>query len=175
MVIRLVLALLCGILAWQLQHVVGLAPILAGVLCASCFLRRRDVAVVGIGAMLVRDLLVGLSGFTLVRLVGIAAVIAIVWAVRVRATLRSLLVGLGASSPVYHLILSTGDWLTQTCTKAPLTPHGFWATLMSNLPYYQRSLISEILFTSAFLSLYALAGYLVALRWPSILPQPSRS
>lgn len=174
MILGLGLAVLCGVLAWSLQHVAGLAPILAGVLSASCFLRRRDVAVVGLGAMLVHDLLVGVSGFTLVRIIGIAAVIGIVWLVRVRPTLKSLLIGLMAASPVYHLVLSTGDWALQFCSQAPLTPQGFWATLTSNLPYVQRSLVSEVLFTSAFLSLYALAGYLVTLRWPSVLPQPSK-
>lgn len=66
-----ILAVVCGMLAGQLRHAVGMAPMLAGLLCASCFLRRRDVAVVGIGALLVRDLIAGVSWFTLVRLLGI--------------------------------------------------------------------------------------------------------
>lgn len=174
MIVGLALALSAGLIAGPFHHTVGAAPILAALLCASCFLRRRDVAVVGLGSMLVHDLLVGVSAFTLVRMVGIAAVIGIVWLARVGPTLKSLLIGLMAASPVYHLVLSTGDWALQFCSKAPLTPQGFWATLTSNLPYVQRSLVSEVLFTSAFLSLYALAGYLVTLRWPSLLPQPSK-
>ena len=170
----LVLAVVCGMLAGQLGHTVGMAPMLAGLLCASCFLRRRDVAVVGIGAMLVRDLIAGVSWFTLVRFVGILAVIGIVWALRVRPSLKSLLLGVGLSSSAYHLVLAIGDWVTQTCSKAPWTFPGLYETIASSLPYVQRSLIAELLFTSAFLTLYTLAGYLVVLRWPAVLPQSSR-
>jgi len=170
----LVLAVGCGVLAWQFTHAVSVAPMLAGVLCASCFLRRRDVAVVGLGSMVVRDLLAGVSWFTLVRLCAMLGVVGIIWAIRVRPSVKSLLLALGLSSPTYHLILAVGDWVTHTCSKEPLTPHGLLATVASSLPYFQRSLIGDLLFTSAFLSLYMLAGYLVALRWPSALPAPSK-
>lgn len=174
MMLSLVLAVGGGVLAWQFTHTLGVAPILAGVLCASCFLRRRDVAFAGVGAMLVRDLLAGVSWFTLVRLCAMLSVIGIIWALRVRPSLKSLLLGLGLSSPVYHLVLATGDWVTRTCSNAPFTAQGFLTTLATTFPYFMRSLISDLLFTSAFLSLYTLAGYLVVLRWPSALPQPSK-
>ncbi len=174
MMVSLVLAVVCGVVARQFTHAVGVAPMLAGVLCASCFLRRRDVAVVGLGAMLVRDLLAGVSWFTLVRLCAMFSVIGIIWAIRVRPSLKSLLLALGLSSPTYHLILAVGDWVTHTCSNAPFTPQGLLTTMASSLPYFQRSLIGDLLFTSAFLSLYTLAGYLVTLRWPSVLPSPSR-
>ncbi len=168
-----VLAVISGVVAGRFHHTVGIAPILAGLLCVSCFLRRRDVAIVGVGAVLIRDLM-GLWGwFTLVRLIAILSVIGVIQLFRVRPTLRSLLIGLGVSSPVYHFILATGDWLTRACSQAPLTSQGFWTTLTTAVPYFQRSLISDLLFTSAFLGLYTFAGYLVALRWPSVLPQPS--
>ena len=174
MVLNLGLAVLCGMLARQWTHSVGVAPMLAGVLFAACFLRRRDVAIVGLGAMLVRDLLAGVGWFTLVRLCAMLGVIGILWAIRVRPSLRSLLLALGLSSPAYHLVLATGDWMTHTCSTAPFTPQGLFTTIASSLPYFQRSLIGDLLLTSAFLSLYTLAGYLVVLRWPAVLPQPSK-
>lgn len=170
-----VLAVVCGVLAGHWRHTVGLAPMLAGLLCASCFLRRRDVAVVGIGAMLVHDLVAGISWFTLVRLIGIVGVIGIVWALRVRPSLKSLLLGLGLSSSAYHVVLAVGDVVTQTCTKAPLTFQGLVSTVTSSLPYFQRSLLADLVFTSAFLLVYTLAGYLVVLRWPAALPKLSKA
>jgi hypothetical protein len=174
MAIVLVLAIVCGVLASAFHHVVGMTPMLAGLLCASCFLRRRDVAIVGVGAVLVRDLLGGLHWFTLVRLVGIVSVIGILWLVRVRPSLKSLLTGLVVSLPVYHLVLAIGDWALQMCVKTPLTPQGLWMSIGSSLPYFQRAFLGELLLTSAFLSLYTLAGSLVAWRWPDLLPQPSK-
>jgi hypothetical protein len=170
MTMGLVLALSAGLITGQLGHTVGTAPILAALLCASCFLRRRDVALIGVVGILVRDLLVGLSWFTLVRLVGVLSVIGIVTAIRVRPSMKSLLVGLLVSAPVYHVVLAVGDWVTHTCSQEPWTPAGLTATLASSLPYFQRSFFGDLVFTSAFLGLYTLAGYLVTLRWPSLIP-----
>ena len=173
MIVSVVLAVVCGVFAWQFGHAVGTAPVLAGVLCASCFLPRRHAIVVGLGAMLVRDLLGGFSLFTLVRLAAMLGVVGIIWAIRIRPSLKSMLLGLGLSSPVYHLILAVGDWLTHTCSTAPFTPQGLAATVASSLPYFQRSLVGDVFFTSAFLMAYTMAGYLAVLRWPSLLPHPS--
>ena len=173
MTLSLVLAVIGGVLAWQFGHAVGAAPVLAGVLCAACFLPRRNAIVVGMGAMLVRDLLAGLSLFTVVRLVAMLGVVGIIWVIRIRPSLKSLLLGLGLSSPVYHLVLAVGDWITRTCSTAPFTPQGLGATIAGSMPYFQRSLVGDLLFTSAFLMLYTMAGYLAVSRWPSMLPHPS--
>ncbi len=154
------LTLAGGIIAGQLHHQLGIAPILGAILCAACFLRPRDLFVVGLGGMLVRDLLLGLSLFTVVRIVGIALVILAVLALKVRPTLRSLLVGLLVSSPIFHLALAVGDWATGTCGIWPRTPNGFVSAIVSAAPYFQRSLVGDLLFTSVFLSLYTLAAYL---------------
>lgn len=170
MTVGLALALGAGLLAGGLRHTVGTAPILAALLCAACFLRLRDVAIIGVVGMLVRDLAVGVSWFTLVRLIGILSVIGILAALRIRPTMKSLLVGLGVSAPAYHLTLAIGDWITHICSKEPWTPAGLIATLTSSLPYMQRSVLGELVFTSAFLGLYTLAGYLLTLRWPLLIP-----
>lgn len=170
MTVTWVLAVTAGVMAGQFQHIVGAAPILAALLYASCFLRGRDVAIIGLVGMLARDLLVGVSWFTLVRLVGVLSIIGIITALRVRPSMKSLLVGLGISAPAYHLILALGDWITHTCSQEPWTLSGLVNTLASSLPYFQRSFLVDLVFTSAFLGLYALAGYLVALRWPALIP-----
>jgi hypothetical protein len=162
--------LLAGALASQLSHVVGTAPILGALLSAACFLRKRDVAVIGVVAMLTRDVVTGLSWFTLVRLAGVLSVVGIITALRVRPSMKSLSVGLVVSAPAYHVVLALGDWITRTCSQQPWTPVGLSATLASSLPYFQRSFLGDLVFTSAFLSLYTLAGYLVTLRWPALIP-----
>lgn len=217
-----ILAIVGGFAAWAGRHQIGVSPILAGLLCASCFLRRRDAVIAGLGAVLVHDALVGFSLFTLVRLIGVSGALGVIWAVRVRPSfpeilLRkisqdgnvegptrdrpgssehvgegvvggslnvirlnkiprpwlgdciSLLLGIGLSSFTYHVFLALGDWATQTCSTAPLTPQGLVTSMASSMPYLQRSLIGETAFTGAFLALYTLAGYLVALRWPKAL------
>lgn len=166
--------LLAGTLASQLSHVVGTAPILGALLCAACFLRKRDLLIIGMVAMLTRDLITGVSWFTLVRLASVLSVIGIIAAFRVRLSVPSLLLGLGASAPVYYLTLAVGDWITHTCSKEPWTPTGLVNTLVSSLPYMQRSMLGELMLTTAFLALYTLAGYLVTLRWPTLIPQTSR-
>jgi hypothetical protein len=144
---------------------------LAGILFAACFLRRRDAAVVALGAMLLRDAISGFSLFTMVRLAAMLGVVGVITALRLRPTLPSLGMGLLLSSPAYHLILSTGDWVTQTCTKTPLTMQGLAETLAGTAPYAQRAFVGDVLLTSLLVGLYTLAGYLGSLRWPSVLPQ----
>lgn len=170
MIVGIALALSAGLIAGQLGHAVGTAPILAALLCAACFLRRRDLVLVGTVGILARDLVAGISWFTLVRLAGVLSVVGIVTAIRVRPSMPSLMVGLLVSAPVYHLMLAVGDWVFHVCSQEPWTPAGLTATLASSLPYVQRSFLGDLLFTSAFLGLYTLAGYLVTLRWPSVIP-----
>jgi len=164
---------LAGALASQWSHVVGSAPILAALLCAAPFLRKRDLIIIGVVAMLTRDVVSGLSWFTLVRLAAILSVAGILWIVRVRPSVKSLLIGLGVASPVYHVVLTMGDWVTQTCAKAPLTFQGFQATFAGSLPYAGRSIVTDTVFAGAFLTLYLLMGLLVVSRWPSLLPTPA--
>lgn len=169
------LTVAAGVMAASFSHTLGTAPILGALLCAACFLRRRDVLVIGLGAMLIRDALTGFSLFTLVRVVAILGVIGVIWAIRVRPRWGSLLLGLALAAPAYHLALATGDWITQFCTKEAHTAAGLAATLMSSLPYIQRSLVSELLFTTAFVGLYTLSGSAIRLWWPAVLPQSAFS
>jgi len=163
-------AVVAGILASQFTHVAGATPILAALLCAACFWRKRNVALIGIVAMLTRDALAGISWFTVVRVAAVLGVVGVVWLVRLRPSFSSLLTGLGLSAPVYHLTLSVGDWLTHTCSTAPFTWQGLMTTIHTSVPYFYRSFFGDLVFTSAFMGLYTFAGYVVTLRWPSLLP-----
>ena len=157
-----------GAVASQLSHVVGTAPILGALLCAACVLRKRDLVIVGVVAMLARDVVAGLSWFTLVRLAAILSVVGVLWIVRVRPSVTSFVVGLGVVAPVYHVVLTMGDWVTQTCSKAPLTFQGLQATFAGSLPYIGRSIITDAVLAGAFLTLYLLAGLFMVSRWPSL-------
>ena len=159
---------LAGAVASRWSHVLGSAPILAALLCAACFLRKREVIIIGIMAMLTRDALTGFSWFTLVRLAAIMSVVGMLWIVRVRPSVTSLLIGLGVSAPAYHVVLTMGDWVTQTCSKAPVTFQGLLATFAGSLPYVGRSIITDAVFAGAFLTFYLLAGSLMVSRWPSL-------
>ena len=153
------LVLACGLIAAQFNHALGVAPILGAILCAACFLRARELWIVGLGGMLLRDLLLGLPLFTLVRLAGMALVVAAIVALRVRPNLRSLALGLIIASPLFHLALAVGDWATGTCGIWPRNPQGLAAAVTSAWPYFQRSLVGDLLFSSLFLSLYTLGAY----------------
>jgi len=174
MVISIVLAVISGVLAGQFHHGLGIAPMLAGVLCAASFLRRRDALIAALGAVVVRDLFVGLSLFTLVRLLAVLSVMGIIWAVRVRPALKPLLVALILASPTYHLMLAVGDWGLQFCSTEPRTPLGLFTTIRTGWPYFQHAFLGELLFTSAFVVAYAAGGSLVRLRWPAAIPQAVR-
>ncbi len=159
MIATAMLTLACGIIAGQFHHVLGVAPILGAILCAACFLRPRDLFTVGIGGMLIRDLLMGFSPFTAVRVAGMALVVLAIVALKVRPTWRSLLTGLLVSAPIFHLALAVGDWATGTCGVWPRTPQGLTSALVSALPYFQRSVLGDLLFTGLFLGVYSLAAY----------------
>lgn len=183
--VSVVLAVIVGGMAGSLRHTVGAAPVLAALLWAAYVLRTRDVMIIGLGATLVQDLMTGVGWFTLVRLAAVISVIGVIRLARVRwsptgtargpqavGSFPSVLLGLGLASPVYHLVLATGDWVTQFCTQAPQTLSGLAVTLRSAFPYFQRSFLSEVLFTAAFLGVYALSGSAVRLWWPAAFPQP---
>jgi hypothetical protein len=155
-----------GVIASRFHPTFGVAPVLAAVLCAALFLRPRHLWIIGLGGMLLRDLLLGLSLFTLVRLVAIALVVAAVQAMRVRPTLRSLLTALVVSSPVFHLTLAAGNWLTGTCGVWPRTAEGLAQSVATSYPYFQRSFLCDLLFVSLFLSVASAGAYL----WPSRKP-----
>ena len=158
MIITGMLTLACGLIAAQFHHAFGIAPILGAILCAACFLRPRDLFVVGLGGMLLRDLLMGLSVFTGVRLVAIALVVLALVALKIRPALRSLLIGLLISSPIFHLALAVGDWATGTCGQWAQNMRGLSSALVSTVPYFQRSLIGDLLFTALFLAVYSAAA-----------------
>lgn len=158
------LTVACGILAGQFHHLFGVAPVLGAILCATCFLKPRDLFVVGIGGMLLRDLLLGFGLFTVVRVAGIALAVGVVVLLRVRPNLRSLLSGLVLSSALFHLALAVGDWATGTCVVWPKTPQGLASSMVTALPYFQRALVGDLLFSSLFLSVYGLAAYGLCVR-----------
>ena len=158
----------CGLIAGQFHHLFGVAPVLGAILCAAFFLRPRDLFIVGLGGMLVRDLVMGLSLFTAVRLAGIALVVAAIVALKVRPNLRSLLAGLLVSSAIFHVALAVGNWATGTCGDFPRTVQGLAQSVVSTIPYFQRSFLGDILFAGLFLGAYSLAGRAV-LGW-----RPSR-
>lgn len=110
---------------------------------------------VGLGGMILRDLILGLSLFTLVRLAAMALVILAVTALKLRPNFRSLLTGLLISTPVFHVALAAGDWVTGTCGQWAKTPAGFAAAIGSTLPYFQRSFVGDFLFTALFLAAYS--------------------
>ncbi len=165
------MAVFGGVIAGQFHQAVGIAPMLASLLCASCFLRPRDLTLVGVSAALVYDLCVGVSYFTLVRVVAMLSVIGVVRLLRTRFSLPSLALGIVLASIAYHLSLAVGDWVTQTCSTQPHTMRGLLATIGSSLPYFQRAFVGEALWTGAFLGLYTLAGYAVM---PWLFIPPSR-
>lgn len=173
MSVLLALMTAAGLIAASFRHPFGVSPILAALVCSACFLRKRDVVLVGMGAMLVHELAVGVSLFTLVRLAAVLGVTGALWLLRVRPAWASLLTALAVVGPLYHLMLVTGDWITRFCTAEPHTAAGFAATFWSSWPYIQRSLVTETLFTAAFLGLYALGGSAIRLWRPAALPRPA--
>ena len=158
MVMVFVLAGVTGLMSAFVQHPLGAAPVLAAMISAVLFLRRRDVLLVGLLSVLVRDAILGFSVFTVVRVAAMLAVAGALRLARVKPTLGSAALGLLIAAPVYHLTLIVGDWATQFCATEPRTLSGLIATLQSSLPYVQRSLVTEAFFGAALLGVYVLAG-----------------
>ncbi len=154
MIATWLLTLGCGLIASRFHHDVGIAPVLGAILCAGIFLKPRDLWIIGLGGMLIRDLILGFSLFTLVRLAAIALVILSIRQLKLQPNLRSLLTGLVISSPLFHLTLAVGDWVTGTCGHWPRTPQGLAQSIASSWPYFQKSLAVDLLFSALFLLLY---------------------
>ena len=169
MMAMMVLSVVAGLLAAVTGHPWGIAPIAAAVVCAASVLRRREVWLVALGAMFLHDAILGFSSFTLVRLLAIAAVAGVVQWLRLMPRLMAVSVGVFVAAPLYQVILAVGDWATHYCTPHPRTTEGLFATLSSAAPYMQRSLLSDLAFTTMFLALYTAIGFLLQRRWPRLL------
>lgn len=148
----------CGLIAGTHPHLFGVAPILGAILCASCFLKPRELFLVGLGGILLRDALTGFSLFTIVRLAGMGLAVSAVVSLKVRPQIQSIFQGLLVASAVFHLSLTVGDWLTGTCVVSSKTAQGLTGAIVANVPYFQRSLVGDLLFTLLFVGAYALAG-----------------
>ncbi len=162
----ILLTLLGGIVAGIFHQTFGVAPILGALLCAACFLKPRSLLLAALAAMLIRDLALGFSLFTLVRLAAISAVVGVLVLLKVRPNFKSLLTGLVASSVLFHLILSLGDWATQCCSQADRTPAGLVQSLVATASYWPRAMASDLLMTALFWAIYAAVVYsLDRTRW----------
>ena len=89
MVMVFVLAGVTGLMSAFVQHPLGAAPVLAAMISAVLFLRRRDVLHVGLLSVLVRDAILGFSVFTVVRVAAMLAVAGALRLARVKPTLGS--------------------------------------------------------------------------------------
>ncbi len=156
-----IVALLAGAIAGWFPHAVGAAPLLAVLIWGTGVLRPRAVLFAALGAVLVRDAIVGLGMFTLVRLAAVAGALALLWAARLRPTWPSRAIGAALSAPAYYVILSIGDWLTQMCAQQPRTLAGFTEALSTAWPYLQRSWFVDMAITIAFVGVYTLGAIAV--------------
>lgn len=152
------IAIAIGLVAALLGHTVGVTPLVSGFLIAACFASRMQWGIIAFGASLVRDVVAGISPFTLVRLVGILVVLALLWRRPIRPRFSSLALSLAIASPAYHLALAVGDWITQICTQYPRSVDGLLASITASLPYFYRSFMGELLVIGVFAAGYALVG-----------------
>lgn len=168
----LMLMAACGVIAGKFHHLLGVAPILGALVLAACFVKPRELFIIGIGGLLVRDLLTGFSFFTGVRLLGISLVVGVLVILKIRPSFRSLFTGLCASSPVFHLTLAVGDWLTGTCSTFSRTPTGLFLSIWTTIPYFQRAFLSDLLFSSLFLALYTAGAYTLPAKYSLQMHSP---
>ncbi|MBI2870192.1 MAG: hypothetical protein HYY14_00605 [Candidatus Omnitrophica bacterium] len=134
-----------------------LSPIVAAVLIGMCFLKTWEVLGIGLGGMLVRDIVLGFDAMTPVRLLAVFATVGAARLARVRLGLGPLVLGLLAATPVFHLVIASGAWAVGMCEGFPNTPAGLWQSIVTTVPYFLISLAWQIGYTLSFAAVFALA------------------
>jgi len=139
---------------------VGAIALFAG----ATFANRRAAFVVPLAAMFIGDLFIGLH--SLMPLIYATYALIVVLGMLLREHRNSPLRiagGAVAGSTIFFAVTNFAVWLDMY----PRTAAGFTACFVNAIPFFDRTLMSDLLFSGIFFGAYALAGRVHAHRLPS--------
>jgi hypothetical protein len=151
------LLVLLGVVFRVAPHPLNFAPVGAIALFAGAtFENRRSAFLVPLVTMFIGDLFIGLHSLMPVIYATYALIVILGMALRSRR--RSALAVGGAafaSATIFFVITNFAVWLTGE--TYPLTPGGLAACYVAAIPFFDRTLASDLLFSACLFGAFALA------------------
>lgn len=160
-----ILLVVLGVVCRVLPHPLNFAPIGAIALFAGAsFKDRRAAFVVPLVAMFIGDLFIGLHSLMPLIYATYALIVVLGMLLRERRSSPLHIVG-GAvgGATIFFVLTNFAVWLDMY----PRTLEGFIACYVNAIPFFERTLGSDLLFSAIFFGAYALAGRVHAHRLPS--------
>jgi hypothetical protein len=155
--IGIALALIAaGVTMRLLPHPVNFAPITAIAIFGGAVLPRKLAIWVPLGAMIVSDVFIGFYSMMPVTwacyaLIALASSLWLHGRLRfVRGTVLAL-----SSSLFFFVATNFAVWLTSGMYAH--TAQGFWQCYVMALPFFRNTVLSDVCYTAAFFTIYALA------------------
>ena len=140
-----------------LPHPVNFTPVMAAALFAGAkFDDTRTAFLVPLIAMLLSDLVIGFHATMLFVYVGMALAVALGLLIRRRPGIAPVAGAALAGSLGFFVISNFGAWLLSPDIYGRDWP-GLIAAYIAAIPFYQNSLVSDILFTGLLFGGWALA------------------
>jgi len=136
------------VLARVLPHAPSFSPVTATALFAGMVIGRRFVIAVPLVAMLLSDLLIGFDGWTMRLVVYAALTLPAVLGLMARNARWPLAFQLAAaSSVIFFVVTNFAVWLSSGIY--PLDAAGLAKCYVAALPFFQNTLIGDLLWTAA--------------------------
>lgn len=159
------LLVVLGVVCRVVPHPLNFAPIGAIALFAGASFRdRRAAFVVPLAAMFIGDLFIGLH--SLMPLIYATYALIVVLGMLLRERRRSplhVVAGAVGGATIFFVLTNFAVWLDMY----PRTLAGLTACFVNAIPFFDRTLMSDLLFSAIFFGAYALAGRVHAHRLPS--------
>ena len=168
-IVVLVTAIFLAAIFRLVPHPPNFSPIAAMALFSGAYLPRRGLAFVApLGAMLVSDAVLGFHGGMPVVYASLAMIGALGFLLSAKRTTGRIVAAALASSVLFYLVTNFGVWAFGD--MYPKTAGGLAACYVAAIPFFQNSLIGDLLFAGLLFGGFAMAERLVpTLRHPGEL------
>ena len=138
-----------------LPHPPNVSPVAAMALFGGAYFADRRVAfLVPFLALLLSDLLIGLHDTMVYVYAGFGLTVMIGFWVRRHLNPASIAASVIASSVLFFLVTNFGAWLTSGLY--PMSPDGLMQAYIAAIPFFQNSLLGNIVFTTVLFGGFAL-------------------
>lgn len=138
-----------------LPHPLNVTPIGAMALFVGAHVPKKWLALcLPIIAMLISDFALGFKPY-LYTYLGMALTVAIGFSLSRNASAKNILIGSLGATATFFLVTNFGAWLGSSFY--PQNASGLMASYTAGIPFLQKSLIGDLLFTALFFGGYAAA------------------
>jgi len=158
------LLVVLGVVCRVVPHPMNFAPIGAIALFAGATYRDRRVAIaLPLAAMFIGDLFIGLHSLMPLIYATYALIAVLGILLREHRSALAIAGGAAAGATIFFVVTNFAVWLD----LYPRTRDGFVACYVNAIPFFERTLVSDLLFSASFFGIYALAERFHAHRVPA--------